>query len=212
MSVPVPANRPDLQFAEIETDIEDLQRSFIEKHKRIAEHVDQNPLPVVDDRTLGQRLADGVASVMGSWRFILVQSGALTIWIVLNVTGVIGKWDPYPFILLNLMLSFQAAYAAPIIVMSQNRKEAKDRQRADHDYLVNLSAELGVSELHAKIDALRQTQWATLLALQGEQIELLRSLAAAQGPLAAAQGPLAVDEPTAPDLGAPDRRAAPSGP
>lgn len=177
MKSPRPGASLDAQVEQIETDIEELQRSFIEKHQRIAQHVNLHPPPVVDDRSTGQRVADSVASVMGSWTFILAQSAALTVWITLNVTGVIGRWDPYPFILLNLMLSFQAAYAAPIIVMSQNRKEAKDRQRADHDYLVNLSAEMGISELQAKVDSLRENQWQALIELQREQLALLRRLA-----------------------------------
>jgi uncharacterized membrane protein len=179
MQSPQTIGNVDTVVDEIQTDIEELQRSFIEKHQRIAQQVRRNPLLIADDRTVGQRFADGVAAVMGSWRFILVQSGVLVVWIVLNVVGA-QKWDPYPFILLNLMLSFQAAYAAPIIVMSQNRKEAKDRARADHDYLVNLSAEMGISELHAKLDALRQAQWTALLVLQREQLDLLRSVAGAQ--------------------------------
>ena len=126
--------------------------------------------------TAGQRVADQVASVMGSWRFIIVQSVVLAIWVCLNIAGWIGQWDPYPFILLNLMLSFQAAYAAPIIMMSQNRQAAKDRLEAEHDYEVNLKAELEIEDLHAKIDALRQAQWEELIALQRRQIELLERL------------------------------------
>ena len=95
------------------------------------------------ERTLtpGQRAADTVANGMGSWRFILIQSGLLAVWIALNVVGFIVRWDPYPFILLNLVMSFQAAYAAPIIMMSQNRQGQKDRLAAAHDYEINLCAE-----------------------------------------------------------------------
>jgi uncharacterized membrane protein len=124
----------------------------------------------------GERIADQFAAVMGSWRFIIIQSALLAVWVGLNVTGWARQWDPYPFILLNLMLSFQAAYAAPIIMMSQNRQAMKDRLQAEHDYEVNLKAELEIEDLHAKIDALRQAQWEELLLLQRRQIELLEQL------------------------------------
>src|SRR5260370_24107829 len=91
--------------------------------------------------TSGQRVADGLAMVMGSWTFIIVQSVILMFWIALNVAAYINHWDPYPFILLNLALSFQAAYAAPIIMMSQHRQAAKDRLMAEQDYFVNIKAE-----------------------------------------------------------------------
>jgi uncharacterized membrane protein len=91
--------------------------------------------------TTGQRVADRLATVMGSWAFIIIQSIILAFWITLNVVAYINHWDPYPFILLNLALSFQAAYAAPIIMMSQNRQAAKDRLMAEQDYDVNLKAE-----------------------------------------------------------------------
>src|SRR6266516_4571415 len=93
--------------------------------------------------TLGQRIADTVAATMGSWPFIIVQSILLACWIALNVTELIWRtWDPYPFILLNLMLSFQAAYAAPFIMMSQNRQQDVDRKCAEDDYQINIKAEL----------------------------------------------------------------------
>jgi uncharacterized membrane protein len=91
--------------------------------------------------TPGERVADAFAATMGSWRFIIVQSAILAFWIVLNVLAWIRHWDPYPFILLNLALSFQAAYAAPIIMMSQNRQASKDRLMAEQDYEVNTKAE-----------------------------------------------------------------------
>jgi uncharacterized membrane protein len=91
--------------------------------------------------TFGQRVADGFAATMGSWTFIIVQSVILVSWIILNVIAFIHHWDPYPFILLNLALSFQAAYAAPIIMMSQNRQAMKDRIAAEHDFTINLKAE-----------------------------------------------------------------------
>ena len=112
---------------------------------------------------------------MGSWRFIIVQSLLLAIWIVLNITELIFRaWDPYPFILLNLALSFQAAYAAPIIMMSQNRQSAKDRMQADQDLNTDLKAELLIEELHGSVDELRLEKWADLLKIQQHQIELLQ--------------------------------------
>ncbi len=106
--------------------------------------------------TVGQRIADTVAAGMGSWRFIIIQSTLLFFWIVLNVTAYIQRWDPYPFILLNLALSFQAAYAAPFIMMSQNRQQDVDRKQAEADYQVNIKAELEIELLHQKLDELRE--------------------------------------------------------
>lgn len=105
--------------------------------------------------TLGQRVADTVAATMGSWRFIIIQSALLAAWVGLNVTAFIRHWDPYPFILLNLALSFQAAYAAPFIMMSQNRQQDIDRKEAESDYKINVKAELEIELLHEKIDDLR---------------------------------------------------------
>ena len=100
--------------------------------------------------TMGQKIADTVASTMGSWRFIIIQTTILFFWIVLNVTAYIARWDPYPFILLNLALSFQAAYAAPFIMMSQNRQQDIDRRAAETDYQINIKAELEIELLHQK--------------------------------------------------------------
>jgi len=108
--------------------------------------------------TLGQRVADAVAATMGSWPFIIVQSLILFAWIVLNITAYVHKWDPYPFILLNLALSFQAAYAAPFIMMSQNRQQDIDRKEAEADHKINIKAELEIELLHQKIDALREKE------------------------------------------------------
>jgi uncharacterized membrane protein len=108
--------------------------------------------------TVGQRVADTVASTMGSWRFIIIQSVILLFWIVLNITAFIKNWDPYPFILLNLALSFQAAYAAPFIMMSQNRQQDIDRLAAESDYKINIKAELEIELLHQKLDNIRETE------------------------------------------------------
>ena len=115
------------------------------------------------ENTMGDRVADWVAATMGSWNFIIIQSVILFIWIVLNVTAYIQQWDPYPFILLNLVLSFQAAYAAPVIMMSQNRQAAIDRQAAQNDYQINAKAELEIELLHQKLDLLRETEVSELI-------------------------------------------------
>ena len=108
--------------------------------------------------TMGQRIADAVAAMMGSWTFIIAQSLALMFWVALNVTAYVQRWDPYPFILLNLALSFQAAYAAPFIMMSQNRQQDIDRRSAENDYQINIKAELEIELLHQRIDQLRETE------------------------------------------------------
>jgi len=107
--------------------------------------------------TVGQRVADKVADTIGSWPFIITQSIILVIWIALNITAWINHWDPYPFILLNLMLSFQAAYAGPVIMMSQNRQSSKDRLAAEIDHEVNTKAEFEIGLLVRRIDELERT-------------------------------------------------------
>jgi len=126
--------------------------------------------------TLGQRLSDLVASTIGSWRFVLVQSGLLMAWIVGNVAVGPSAWDPYPFILLNLLLSFQAAYTAPIIMMSQNRQSDVDRSRALADYQVNLRAEADITLLHEKIDLLREQQFMEMTNLLKRALERIEAL------------------------------------
>lgn len=115
--------------------------------------------------TVGARIADKVAATMGSWPFIIIQSVILLIWIILNVTAYVEQWDPYPFILLNLALSFQAAYAAPFIMMCQNRQAEIDRAAAQTDYGINAKAELEIELLHSKIDVMRETEIAELVAV-----------------------------------------------
>jgi uncharacterized membrane protein len=110
------------------------------------------------DLTTGQKIADAVAATMGSWPFIIVQTTILALWIGANVTAWVNHWDPYPFILLNLALSFQAAYAAPFIMMAQNRQQDIDRMAAENDHQVNVKAELEIELLHQKIDALREKE------------------------------------------------------
>ncbi len=104
--------------------------------------------------SLGARLADGFAQVVGSWTFIIVQSVLLSIWVALNLVAYFEHWDPYPFILLNLVLSFQAAYASPIIMMSQNRQGERDRIQAQHDYETNVAAKEEIETLMTNLAAL----------------------------------------------------------
>ena len=140
------------------------------------------PKTPASDLTFGQRIADAVAAGMGSWTFIIIQSGLLLIWIVLNVTAYIQHWDPYPFILLNLALSFQAAYAAPFIMMAQNRQQDVDRKEAENDYKINIKAELEIELLHQKIDELREKEVVALTQAVAELTELLGRSRAAPDP------------------------------
>jgi uncharacterized membrane protein len=141
-------------------------RLTAEEHKLLATLRERKPgrnPPVRRQMALGERLADAVASNVGSWTFIIVQSVALCLWIIANSIAWFMAWDPYPFILLNLVLSFQAAFTAPIIMMSQNRQSAIDRRNAQHDYDVNAKAELEIELLHQKIDLIREQELAVLL-------------------------------------------------
>jgi uncharacterized membrane protein len=129
--------------------------------------------------TPGARAADAVARFGGSWFFIALFAATMIVWVALNswLLAAAGKaFDPYPYILLNLILSMLAAIQAPIILMSQNRQSEKDRVDAEHDYEVNFKAELEIMLLHDKLDLLRDGQWRELLALQGEQLKLLQRL------------------------------------
>ncbi len=131
------------------------------------------------DRRLsfGERLADRIATFGGSWTFILAFAGFLGVWIAVNSWLLLHRpFDPYPFILLNLILSCLAALQAPVIMMSQNRQEAKDRLRAEYDYRVNLKAELEIRLLSERIDRLLTHQWQRLLEIQQVQVELIEQL------------------------------------
>jgi len=128
-------------------------------------------------RTLTERVSDRMAAFGGSWRFIGIFAGVLVLWIAVNSWVLLQRpFDPYPFILLNLVLSCLAAIQAPIIMMSQNRQEAKDRLRSEHDYQVNLKAELEIRQLHQKIDHLLTHQWERLVEIQQVQVELMNDL------------------------------------
>jgi uncharacterized membrane protein len=141
----------------------------------------RKPSELLGRLTTGQRVADQVASTMGSWRFIIIQTTVLIIWVILNVTAYVQRWDPYPFILLNLALSFQAAYAAPFIMMSQNRQQDIDRREAENDHRINVKAELEIELLHEKVellhekmDLLRQKEVLSLTEAVQELTSLLR--------------------------------------
>jgi len=122
----------------------------------------------------GEKIADKVAEFGGSWKFIGIFAAVIFIWIIINTIILMNKpFDPYPFLLLNIMLSCLAAIQAPVIMMSQNRKEAKDRLRAENDYKVNLKAELEIRVLHEKLDNLTQHQWQRLLEIQQLQMEMM---------------------------------------
>lgn len=127
-------------------------------------------------RSFGERLSDHITSFGGSWAFIISFSLYILIWMGINIWPVLGAFDPYPYILLNLTLSCLAAVQAPIILMSQKRQEAKDRLRAEHDYQVNLKAELEIRHLHEKLDHLLIHQWQRLLEIQHMQTELMEEM------------------------------------
>src|ERR1700722_8530246 len=118
-----------------------------------------------DSSTFGQHLADSVANGMGSWRFIIWQTIIVAIWMILNVMAIVGHWDPYPYILLNLVFSTQAAYAAPIIMMAQNRPNERDRAQADADFKTNCEAKLEIEQLLEKLNSIEIDKLDKILAL-----------------------------------------------
>ncbi len=136
--------------------LEKLRASHRARRERILAH--KNVHQETPELTLGQRMADGVTQVIGSWRFIIIQSILLTAWMAGNVWFGHGAWDPYPFILLNLLLSFQAAYTAPAIMMSQTRQSDMDRKRAENDFEINVKAELEIELLHEKLDLMKEKE------------------------------------------------------
>ncbi len=156
------------------TSLEREVLNSLREHELLARNVDAE---FEQDWSLGERLADRIASFGGSWTFLIVFGAFLALWIGMN--SLVLLWrppDPYPFILLNLILSCLAAMQAPIIMMSQNRQEVKDRLRSQHDYQVNLKAELEIRQLHEKVDHLLSHQWERLVQIQEIQLELLTDL------------------------------------
>ena len=143
--------------------------TFIHR-QRVARDLSATPM------AFGDRVADRVASFGGSWSFIGLALAAISVWMLINVVS--GKpFDPYPYILLNLVLSCLAALQAPIIMMSQNRQAAHDRLDAQHDYEVNTKAEMEIVALHAKLDEIRDQKWVELMKVQEQQLALLAQLA-----------------------------------
>lgn len=157
--------------------MEKLNESIVQTIKN-NETISNNLNTTVEKNlTIGQKTADAIAKFGGSWPFIFIFIIVLVVWIILNSTQLLGKpFDRYPFILLNLALSCLAAIQAPVIMMSQNRQEARDREQANNDYKVNLKAEIEVNLLHEKMDYLINSQWQHLVQMQHIQIELLSEL------------------------------------
>jgi len=154
--------------------LQQIVKQAIADEKLIVENLVNEPKEIL---TPGQSISDKVASFGGSWKFIISFSIILSVWIAFNTLSP-GKqqFDPYPFILMNLVLSAIAALQAPIIMMSQNRKEERDRKRNENDYMINLKAELEVRSLHQKIDLLLEEQIKVLFQSQSEQLALLKSI------------------------------------
>jgi uncharacterized membrane protein len=152
-----------------------IEKELQDKIRR-GERVSKNTHVIhLEQLTFGQRVSDKLADVAGSWRFIFAFGVVLGVWVLLNTVALIHHWDKYPYILLNLFLSMLAAIQAPVIMMSQNRQEDRDRIRAEHDYEVNLKAELEIQQLNTKLDGLREGQWEELLEIQKQQITLLET-------------------------------------
>jgi len=156
------------------TALEQEVLNSIQSHEVLARNVDADS---EEKWTFGERLADRIATFGGSWAFLICFAVFLALWILMN--SLVLFWrplDPYPYIFLNLLLSCLAAIQAPIIMMSQNRQEAKDRLRSQHDYQVNLKAELEIRQLHEKVDHLLSHQWERLAQIQEIQLDLLTEL------------------------------------
>jgi uncharacterized membrane protein len=153
-------------------------RSIVEKTLADEKLIIDNLLnPPKEILTKGQKISDKVARFGGSWAFIISFFIILIVWVLYNsIAPTKNDFDPYPFILMNLILSCIAALQAPVIMMSQNRQEEKDRQRSENDYLINLKAELEIRGLHQKVDLLLEEQIKTLFKSQAQQLEILKSI------------------------------------
>lgn len=152
------------------TKLQKIVQKSIDEEKLVVDNLLNEPKEIM---TRGQSISDKVARFGGSWSFIISFSALLLAWILFNTYSTANKFDPYPFILMNLVLSTIAALQAPVIMMSQNRKEEKDRKRNENDYMVNLKAELQVRSLHQKIDLMQKEQMKILYETQAKQLELL---------------------------------------
>jgi uncharacterized membrane protein len=155
--------------------LQKIVQQTIDEEKLMVENLLHQPEEIM---TKGQKISDKVASFGGSWKFIILFAIILFIWILFNSLTLTSnlKFDPYPYILMNLILSCIAALQAPIIMMSQNRQEEKDRKRSENDYLINLKAELELRSLHQKVDLLLEEQIQMLIKSQAEQMEILKKL------------------------------------
>ena len=169
-------------LADEQGELSTLDREVVEslqQHELLSSDFD---LTYEKKLTFGDMLSDKIAAFGGSWKFILLFAAVMAIWVMINTIVLLWKpFDPYPFILLNLVLSCLAAMQAPVIMMSQNRQEEKDRLRGEHDYQVNLKAELEIRHLHEKVDHLLSRQWERLVAIQQVQLELMEELTEIKG-------------------------------
>lgn len=158
----------------------DERAQKVTRHVAARTHITRGPAGSEQPApTGGQRAADAVASFGGSWVFVGLFTATMLCWVALNATLLARQgstFDPYPYILLNLFLSMLAAIQAPIILMAQNRQAQKDRIASEHDYEVNLKAELEIMLLHHKVDAMREAQWHGLLKIQQGQMRRLKRL------------------------------------
>ena len=174
--------QPDHQYIDSLLKTENLQLDRLHEIVRASiqeEDMITSKLCETDEKamTFGERLSDNVARFGGSWRFIIIFMAVLWIWIIVNSLILGSKaFDPYPYILMNLILSCIAAIQAPIIMMSQNRKEEKDRQRAENDYMVNLKSEIEIRNLHRKMDLNMEDQFQHLFEIQQKQLELMQQI------------------------------------
>ncbi|MEK7832992.1 MAG: DUF1003 domain-containing protein [Acidobacteriota bacterium] len=174
------ANRHETARKLLKIEIEKLppkEREIVE-HFINRRHIARNVIREFDEQlTLGEHIADKVASFGGSWTFIFIFLSLLIVWMIFNTYVLATRaYDPFPYILLNLILSCIAALQAPVIMMSQNRMAAKDREQATHDYEVNIKAELEILQLQEKLNELRERDWIALIEMQQRQIELLERL------------------------------------
>jgi uncharacterized membrane protein len=166
------------QILNKESELLEKLHSIVQNAINEEQLIVQNLLnPPLEELSEGQKISDKVARFGGSWKFIVSFMMVLFVWIIFNVVALgVYKFDPYPFILLNLILSCIAALQAPIIMMSQNRVEEKDRQRSENDYLINLKAEIQIRSLHQKIDLLQEEQIKSLFETQAVQMKTLKEI------------------------------------
>lgn len=169
-----------MQHNELTGLLDDQNAHMAQLHRIVNDAIEEEALitnnllhPPAEVLSRGQKISDKVARFGGSWRFIILFGIVLVVWIAYNCVAAVHAFDPYPFILMNLILSCIAALQAPIIMMSQNRQEEKDRLRGENDYLINMKAELEIRSLHQKIDLLQEEQIKTLYDIQEKQCELL---------------------------------------